>query len=466
MKLEDLSKEELLNRYVELAAVVENLQKELKEVKQENRNLTQRITKLENELQKYHNENTPSGSIPPYLKDLEKNVKEATDDKDRGNGPPKHNARNGRPRHIDRKQYDELEDTRCRHCGGRLIKKKTSRKRIVIELPPVSPEVVEHELAMYYCSGCGRQESAEVPNALPKMKFDINTVVFISYLNIGLNLPMQGIADLLRDIFHIRISKATVSNALIRLKEYLGDYYPELEKEVKSAHVRYKDETSVRKNGETFYMWVSSTAKGILYRIGSRSNKIAREMDSKHGIDVCDGYSAYDRLQAALQRCWAHVFRRLRKPIYDFGENENYEGYKRFAGALCDLYVDAKSDKKRLGASKKLRTEYEKKAWRLLESIENKAGRNTVRVTNYILRYFDDLFTFLEYEDVDPTNNEAERALRHFVIKRKVSQQFRSTESVQSYERQLSLFMTSNLNEESYLSNLHEIIDERLGFRR
>lgn len=446
--------------------IVQQLQKDGREKDKRIEKLEKQVEHLIKELQKYHNENTPSGAIPPYLKDLEKNVKEMTKDTDKENQPPKHNARNSRPRHIDRKQYDELEDTECGHCGGRLVKKKATRKRIVIHMPLPSPETVEHELALYYCEDCGKQASANVPDALPKMKFDMNVVVFMSYLNIALNLPMQGIADLLKDIFHIDVSKGTVSNTLTRLKNYLGDYYPELEKEVKSAHVRYKDETSVRKNGKTFYMWVSSTAKGILYRIGTRSSKIAKELDSKQGIDVCDGYSAYDKLQTFLQRCWAHVFRRLRKPIYDFGDKENYDGYKRFAEALCLLYTSAKSDKERLGASKKLRMEYERRAWKLLERIENKNGRNTVRVTNYILKYFNDLFTFLEYRDVDPTNNEAERALRHFVVKRKVSQQFRATESMQSYERQLSLYMTSRLKEESYIGNLQDILDEKMGFRR
>ncbi len=63
------------------------------------------------------------------------------------------------------------------------------------------------------------------------------------------------------------------------------------------------------------------------------------------------------------------MFRRLRKHIYDFGEKEDYEGYRRFAEKLCQLYVSAKFDKKKIGASKKLRAGYEKKAWNLLESI-------------------------------------------------------------------------------------------------
>lgn len=57
-------------------------------------------------------------------------------------------------------------------------------------------------------------------------------------------------------------------------------------------------------------------------------------------------------------------------------------------------------------------------------------------------------------------------ALRHFVVKRKVSQQYRATESMQSYERQLSLFMTSQLKDQNYIENLHDIIDGKMGLRR
>ncbi len=440
--------------------IIEKLQKTVEELASE-------AKRLNNELRKYVNENTPSGAIPPYLKTLEKNVKNLTKCPDEDDKPPIHNARNSRPKHIDRKVRHELKDEKCPNCGGRLTKKKSTRKRIIIEMPLPSPETVEHELALYYCKDCGEQVSANVSNALPKMKFDINTVVFMSYLNIALNLPMQGIADLLRDIFHISISKGTVSNTLAMLRNYLGDYYLELEKKVKSTKVRYKDETSVRYNGKTFWMWVASTGKGILYRIdNSRGSRVAKEMGSRRGIDVCDGARMYDKLLTKLQRCWAHVFRRLRKPIYDFGDNESYEGYKKFAYGLCTVFSSAKSDKKKLGASKQLREKYEKKLWYLLESVENKNGRNTVRVTNYLLKYFNDLFTFLEYEGVDPTNNEAERALRHFIVKRKVSQQFRAVKSIQSYERQLSLFMTSQLKEQSYIENLQDRINEKLDLRR
>lgn len=451
--------------YDELLMIVESQRKEIKELRTIIGQQNKRITRLENELQKYHNENTPSGALPPYLKELEKNVKNMTKDKG-DDDPPKENVRNARSKHIDRKEYHDLEDTNCPNCGKKLTKKTATRKRIVIEMPIPNPETVEHELALYYCKNCGKNVSAEVPNALPKAKFDIVTLILLSYFNVGLNLSEENITNLLRDIFHIHISKGTVSNNLMKLKEYLGDNYSELEKNVKSAAVRYKDETSVRCNGETFWMWVVSTAKGVLYLIDkSRGSKVANRLSSTAGVDVCDGYRAYDKY-ITRQRCWAHVFRRLRKPIYDFGDYENYGEYKNFAFNLCILFSDAKTEKRKCAPSKRLREKYERRLWNLLESIKDKNGRNTVRVTNYILKYFNDLFTFLEYKDVEPTNNEAERALRHFVVKRKVSQQFKSVEGIQSYERQLSLFMTSKTLEQSYIGNLHGIIDSKMDYKR
>ena len=126
-----------------------------------------------------------------------------------------------------------------------------------------SPQKVEHELALYYCKKCGHQESANVPNALPNMKFDINTLLLMSYFGTGLNVSLDGIARVFRDVFHVGISKSTVSNDLTKLRKYLGNYYTELEKEVKNAAVRYKDETSVRNDGKTFWMWVVSKLRSI-----------------------------------------------------------------------------------------------------------------------------------------------------------------------------------------------------------
>ena len=141
--------------YDELVVTVESQRNEIKALKKENRNLKGGVEKLQktvaeiaesvkqlqaenkklrNELRKYHNKNTPSGSLPLYLKDLEKNAQNMTKDSDEG-GPPIHNARNSRPRYIDRREYYELGTRECPHCGGRLIKKKATREDLHAQEP-------------------------------------------------------------------------------------------------------------------------------------------------------------------------------------------------------------------------------------------------------------------------------------------------------------------------------------------
>ncbi len=74
------------------------------------------------------------------------------------------------------------------------------------------------------------------------------------------------------------------------------------------------------------------------------------------------------------------------------------------------------------------------------------------------MRFNNEWFTFLEYKDVEPTSNRAERAMRPVVIKRRVSQQTRGEDSMGSYAMQMSLYMSSKLQGQDYVENLSNIL--------
>ena len=124
------------------------------------------------------------------------------------------------------------------------------------------------------------------------------------------------------------------------------------------------------------------------------------------------------------------------------------------------MFHDAKIAKKK-GVSKTLRNEFDNRLWKLLQTAPTK-GRNFTRLTNYIMKFDGQWFTFLEYTDVDPTSDLAERSLRHVVTKRKVSQQTRGQDSMDSYAMQASLYMTSKIRGEDYMENLSNIIKSDL----
>ena len=85
-------------------------------------------------------------------------------------------------------------------------------------------------------------------------------------------------------------------------------------------------------------------------------------------------------------------------------------------------------------------------------------GKELCKTTNYLMRFNDEWFTFLQYEDVEPTNNRAERALRPMVIKRRISQQSRGYESMDSYAMQMSMFMSTRLQGTNYVETLSNLL--------
>ena len=448
--------------YDELFQIIEQLRQEGREKDKRIDRLEKLVEKLTKELRKYVNENTPSGSVPPYLKKLESTVDRfAKEDDDKG--PPKDNPRNERPDHIDRTEHHSLENPACPLCGGHARRRGNStRKRIVIELQLPQAEVVEHESEIYACEECGKVFSPPVPNALPKMEFDITTVVLISYLFNAAKMSVDEIRSLLR-AFGVGVSEGSITNSMKRLKEYLGPYYNELLEKVKSAPSRYKDETSHRHCGKNFWAWVIATKEWTYYTIERRrSHKVAKSMSSTKGVDVCDGYAGYNKLKCEKQRDWAHLLRIGKKPAYQFGIDEKFDEYAIFVKKLSLIFHNAKVDKRRKGVSKWLRRKYDNKLWKLLQTAPT-LGRNFTRLTNYMMRFNGEWFTFLQYKDVEPTNNRAERALRPMVIKRRISQQSRGQDNMDSYAMQMSLYMSSKLQGQDYIENLTDILKSQVS---
>jgi len=438
----------------------EELLAENKLLKKKIRVLELQLEKLSAKLRQYLNENTPSGAIPIHLKEtLEKAV-----------GQPKEkpqtsekttNIRNARPEKVGRTEHLEL--CECPNCHGKLTKKKRVRSRTILRIQMPVAEAVKYKIPEYYCPNCKKEVRPKVPDALPNSKFDLNTTILVSFFSVALNTPVSGIRTMFSNVFGLEICEGSISNALQGLKDYLGDKYLELEAELMRAKVRYKDETGWRTNGKLNWAWVCASANAIIYKIEkSRKHEIAKKMENPNGVDVCDGYGAYSKLDGQRQRCWAHMLRIAKNPEHSFSDEKEVEEYIRLAEGLGLLFHQAKEDKKRREVSPELKKEYEKKLLCLLMSVK-RLGRNADKLMNYIMKFEDEWFTFLMHKDVEPTNNFAERSLRHLVIKRKVSQQSRSEKSKESYAMQASIYMSARQRDENYVDLMRNVLEGQIS---
>jgi transposase len=453
--LEELPREQLV-------AVVKQLLKENKELKQELKDYQKELEKLLKQLRKYDNENTPSGSIPPFMRSsVQIRRYEIKDEKEEDKGKTV-NIRNERPEKIHRKERLKLEC--CPNCGSKkLRRKKAVNHRTVVKIILPEVENVKYAIPEYYCGKCKTEVRPKVPDALPNSKFDLFTVLLISVLSVGANISVDQISSLFKTIFGISISPASVSNNLKKLKDYLGDEYEKIEEEIRKARVNFRDETSSRKNGATNWLWAVTTAKAACYRIEKTRQHInAKKLPyNPDGVSISDGYKAYNEISKRMQRCWAHLCRIADKPEHYFHSEEEMQDYWQFVEDLKMLFHNSKEDKKGKGVSFQLMQEYEDKLMELMKSVKH-LGKNADKVMNYIMSYWGEWFTFLEIEEAEPTNNRAERVLRHAVLKRRISQQHRSTASQKSYAMQLSLYMTSRLKGENYIENLRNAVESKL----
>jgi hypothetical protein len=212
-----------------------------------------------------------------------------------------------------------------------------------------------------------------------------------------------------------------------------------------SKHV-HVDETGWRIDGRNFWLWAFTDPTFTLYHVdASRGGKVPRKLLGKafDGTVVADFYGAYDGLIGPKQRCLAHLMREIRDLN---AEDESLADcpllsrlmrwckqalrLKKQWPELADRAYDQKASalERRLDALMEIKPEHE----------ESK------RLAKRLVRYREELTRFLWTEDLEGTNNAAERALRPAVVMRKITGGSRSEIGAQAWAKLASLLRTAD----------------------
>ena len=317
--------------------------------------------------------------------------------------------------------------TQCYGCGALLLGQDPQPQRHqVSELPRIEPEVVEYQLHKLTCPACGAVNRGEWPAAMPSGSFGPRTQATIAYLSGRMGISRRDSKEMLSTLFHLDISLGSipaqerrVSQALIEPVTEAGDFV----RRQPSANV---DETSWYERSDKQWMWVAGTPLVTFFQImDSRSQACCRQLlgEDFTGVVGSDRYSAYNWL-ASKQRqlCWSHLKR-------DFQAFEDRKGESVVIGKLLSAQV-----KKFFGLWHQVREgtlsrpDFQQAMQPIRHEVHNllqigtllKAAktRNTCR---NILKVEAALWTFVDREGIEPTNNAAERALRRSVIWRRRS---------------------------------------------
>jgi transposase len=201
------------------------------------------------------------------------------------------------------------------------------------------------------------------------------------------------------------------------------------------------------------------TSVGVVFRIvHSRAGAVARDLlgEEPRPIVISDRFPGYEWIKlGSRQICWAHLRRDMQAMIDRDGAGA--EVGRRLLWQSGKLF--AAWHKARDGTIRRS-TFLQTVAWlrpMVRSTLERGAAcacPKTATTCAELLRLWDCLWTFTRVEGVEPTNNAAERALRHAVIWRRVSGGTGSEAGSRFVERMLSAVATCRQQGRSVLDYL------------
>jgi transposase len=337
----------------------------------------------------------------------------------------------------------------CTACGAAVTPAMSAghSARQVFDLPEPRPLVVtEHRAHDCVCAGCGAHTRALFPDGVnAPVQYGPRIVAFVVYLLHYQLLPEDRLAELMADLFGIRLVAATIARMSRTCAVRLQDFVATVRDLVAGAAVKHMDETGFRIGGKTQWLHVACTAFLTFYRVCARRGSLLAEVT---GIVVHDHWKPYYTMPGVLHAlCNAHHLREL-KALIDIEK----EAWARKMHQLLRRACHAVNLARERGSPLKPRLialierRYDAIVAEGLAFHEAQAplrpddapqgrkrrGRKARRTGhNLLLRLAErrqDVLRFLADPNVPFTNNQAERDARMMKVKQKISGGFRSLE--------------------------------------
>ncbi len=250
----------------------------------------------------------------------------------------------------------------------------------------------------------------------------------IPFMHKHLGASYEKIADYFSQIYDFTITRSGLYQAIQRLAAKAEPIYQQLIDSIRAAAVVHADETGWRIGVLSAWLWVFSNKQTTVYTIhsgeGARGHEVVLEILGKEfkGVLISDCFLAYDAKALndwIKQKCLAHLLRDL----HDFRESGKIAilAFAKEAIALFQDAIQLKNAKDQFADDQyqKKVTAIEGRLDVLISNYESLNDEDAARFVRRLQKQRDHLFTFLKYDEVDPTNNHAERMARPGVMARK-----------------------------------------------
>jgi len=359
-------------------------------------------------------------------------------------GPPKahpkkpgrkRGAAHGRHGHRPAPPPDRVDETldaplptACPDCGG-SIHETDGATQFQAEVPR-RPIIRQFNIHIGCCRACGKRVQGRHPlqtsDALGACASQIGPdgQAAVAVLNKTFGLSHAKIACVFDALSGIKLTRGASAQITPRAAGRLEAADQEVREEVKGSPCLTPDETGWRVGGKSAWLHAWVAQRAVCYAADPRRSAGALEGligTGWAGKMTHDGYSTQDRFaKATHQQCLGHILRRLRELLA-----KATRGAVHYPRKLVALFTEAIHLRNRhlrgemtARRLKEAREGFDRRLRELAYPPREVPAYETL--SNHLWKHLSEWFTFLEHPEVEPTNWEAEQAIRPAVVNREV----------------------------------------------
>jgi transposase len=319
-----------------------------------------------------------------------------------------------------------LKPSQCRRCGERLAGKDPAPLRHQVwELPEIRPLVTEYQRHRLTCLCCGTTTCAPLPPGVPTGQSGPRLIAFSALLMAYFRQSKRRTALFLEALLGQPCSTGLVVKQQTLATQALRPTYEKLASGLPRQPYIRADETATKEAHRKSWLWTLAAERFTVFAVRpSRGGEVPAELlgEDFAGVVSCDRAKMYWQFNR-LQWCWAHLKRDFQALI----DSASHQA-KRLGRDLMRPVKELFRHWSRCRDGTITRRGLKRLTAPIRERIENlllrgvfSGNRLFVGMCRELYDHRDWLWTFLDVEGVEPTNNAAERALRHAVIWRKLS---------------------------------------------
>lgn len=446
--LQALSKEELIEKIIELD---EKLNKIILEKDKVIEDLANRLQKQEDEYKQLKNQlnaNSQNSSKAPstdiFYKPAPKSERIKTGKK--SGGQPGHPGKTlevvENPDII--KNYPISSCTKCSHDLSSI--EALTKNYQEIDIPPIKPIITEHRVSSKTCPECKTINSAGPKHLIQKIQYGSSVRAFVTYLSVFQFIPLKRVESMCKDLLKLNISEGTLTNIYETSAAMLIGHQDAVKQEIIESDVAHFDESGMTVNGKLHWVHSASTEKVTLYEIHPKRGQDAMNhfdiLPKFNGVAVHDGWKSYAKYSASHALCNAHHLRELRGIFERFDHNWAQKmrelllkinqsvgeslalNHVKLPASIAQNYSDEYDEILKLGAAE---------IPEIVNELGKKKNHPSKRLHKRLIKFKTEVLLFMHNFKVPFTNNLAERDIRMVKVKQKISGGFRSFDGAQRF---------------------------------